>query len=69
MAALCLSHGVSFVRNFLVGREYVRLNIVGLVFWPYARMSLVGAVLLLGVAAARLVPTLGGMTAFAVVMV
>ena len=69
MAALALSHGISFVRNFLVGREYERLNIVGLAFWPYARMSLVGAVLLLGIAAARLVPTLGGKTAFAVVMV
>lgn len=67
--ALCLSHGVSLVRNFLVGREYERLNIVGLVFWPYARMSLVGGVLLLGIAIARLVPALGRETAFAVVMV
>jgi hypothetical protein len=67
--ALCLSHGVSLVRNFLMGREYDRLNIVGLVFWPYARMSLVGGVLLLGIVIARLVPALGWETAFAVVMV
>jgi hypothetical protein len=66
---LCLSHGVSFVRNFLVGREYDRLDILGLAFWPYARMSLVGGVLLLGIAVARLLPDLGRQTAFAAVMV
>jgi Family of unknown function (DUF6498) len=68
-AALWLSHGVSFVRNFLVGREFERLNILALVFWPYARMSLVGGVLLLGIAIARLWPVLGGKTAFAIVVV
>lgn len=67
--ALCLSHGVSFLRNFLLGREYDRVSIVSLVFAPYVRMSLVGAVLLLGIAIARLVPALGQETAFAVVMV
>jgi hypothetical protein len=67
--ALCLSHGVSLVRNFLMGREYDRLNIGGLVFLPYARMLLVGLVLLLGIAVARLLPGLGGETAFAVAMV
>jgi Family of unknown function (DUF6498) len=66
---LCLSHGVSFLRNFLLGREYHRLTIGSLVFWPYARMSLVGGVLVAGIAVARLVPSLGGETAFAVVMV
>jgi hypothetical protein len=68
-AALTLSHGVSFVRNFLLGREYDRLSIGTLVFWPYARMSLVGVVLLAGIAVTRLVPALGGETAFAVVIV
>lgn len=67
--ALCLSHGLSLIRNFLLGREYDRVSIVTLVFMPYARMSLVGAVLLLGIAIARLVPALGQETAFAVVMV
>jgi Family of unknown function (DUF6498) len=66
---LCLSHGVSLVRNFLLGREYDRLTIMNLVFWPYARMSIVGGVLLLGIAIARLVPALGQETAFAVAMV
>lgn len=69
VGVLFLSHGVSFVRNFLVGREYERLNFLGLVFWPYARMSLVGGVLLLGIAAARLWPGLGRQTAFAMVVV
>ncbi len=69
IGALCLSHGVSFVRNFLAGREYDRLNIASLVFWPYARMSLVGVVLLAGIAAASLLPALAPETAFAVVMV
>jgi hypothetical protein len=67
--ALCLSHGVSLIRNFLLSREYDRLNILHLVFWPYVRMSLVGVVLLLGLAAARVLPGLGRETAFAVVMV
>ncbi len=66
--ALCLSHGVSLVQNFLLGREYDRVSIVSLIFSPYVRMSLVGAVLLLGIGIARLVPTLGRETAFAVVM-
>jgi hypothetical protein len=66
--ALCLSHGVSLVRNFLMGREYERLNIVGLVFLPYARMSLVGVMLVLGIGVATGVPGLGRETAFALVM-
>ena len=66
---LCLSHGVSFVRNFLLGREYDRLNIVSLVFLPYARMSLVAVVLLLGIAVAGVIPGLGRETAFAVGLV
>jgi hypothetical protein len=66
---LCVSHGISFVENFLLRREYDRLNILGLAFLPYARMSLVGGVLLLGIAIARLFPGLGQDTTFAVVMV
>jgi hypothetical protein len=67
--ALCLSHGVSLIRNFLMGREYDRLDILHLVFWPYLRMFLVGVVLLLGLAVAQALPGLGRETAFAVVMV
>ncbi|HZA94058.1 MAG TPA: DUF6498-containing protein [Gemmatimonadales bacterium] len=67
--ALCLSHGVSLIRNFLMGREFDRLDILHLVFWPYLRMFLVGVVLLLGLAVAQALPGLGRETAFAVVMV
>ena len=49
--------------------EYERTTLVGLAFWPYARMSLVGGVLLLGLAAAGLLPGLGRGTGFALVMV
>ena len=69
IAGLALSHGVSFVRNFLLEREYDRVSLLGLMFWPYARMSLVAVVLLLGVGVAPLFPALGRETTFAVVMV
>ena len=67
--ALILSHGTSFVRNFLMGREYDRVGILGLAFWPYARMSLVGGLLLVGTAVARLLPGVGRQTLFAAVIV
>jgi hypothetical protein len=66
---ICLSHGISFVGNFLIGREYDRTNLASLFLLPYARMSLVAAVLLAGIAATRQIPSLAGSTAFAVVMV
>jgi Family of unknown function (DUF6498) len=66
---LALSHGVSFVRNFLMEREYDRVSLPSLMFWPYARMSVVCGVLLLGVGVAPLFPLLGRETAFAVAMV
>jgi len=66
---LALSHAVSFVRNFLMEREYDRVSLPGLMFWPYARMSVVCGVLLLGVAVAPRLPALGRETAFALVMV
>ena len=64
-----LSHGVSFVRNFLIGREYDRVDVLRLAFWPYARMSLVAVTLLLGIGVARLLPGVGRHVAFAGVMV
>ena len=66
---LALSHGVSVVRNFLMEREYDRVSLPSLMFWPYARMSVVCGVLLLGIGVAPLVPALGRETAFAVVMI
>ncbi len=68
-AMLCLSHGISFIKNFLLDREYDRVSIGSLMFWPYARMSLVGGVLLAGIVIARMVPGLDSATSFAVVMV
>lgn len=69
IAMLCLSHGISLVKNFLLAREYDRVSVGNLMFWPYARMSLVGAVLLGGVVIARIMPGLGSASSFAVVMV
>jgi hypothetical protein len=66
---LALSHGVSFVRNFLAGREYDRIDVVSLAFWPYLRMSLVAVTLLAGLAVAGLLPGVGRQAAFAGVMV
>lgn len=66
---LGLSHGVSFTRNFLAGREYDRIDVVSLAFWPYLRLSLVAATLLVGLAIARLLPGVGRHAAFAGVMV
>jgi len=68
-AMLCLSHGISFMKNFLLDREYDRVSIGSLMFWPYARMSLVGGVLLAGIVISRMVPGLDSATSFAVVMV
>jgi hypothetical protein len=66
---LCLSHGVSFVRNFLAGREYDRIDVVSLAFWPYVRLSLVAVTLLVGLAIAGVLPGVGRHAAFAGAMV
>ena len=69
VGALVLSHGFSFMRNFLLGREYARLSVFGLIFWPYARLSLVVLVLGLGLVLARTQRTIADTTAFAVALV
>jgi Family of unknown function (DUF6498) len=66
---LGLSHGVSFVRNFLAGREYDRIDVVSLAFWPYLRMFLFAVTLLVGLAIAGVLPGVGRHAAFAGVMV
>lgn len=66
---LGLSHGISFARNFLAGREYDRIDVVTLAFWPYVRMSLVAVTLLVGLAIAGLLPVVGRHAGFAGVMV
>ncbi|MDH5235027.1 MAG: DUF6498-containing protein [Gemmatimonadota bacterium] len=67
--ALTLSHGLSFVTNFLGRREYRRTNLLVLLVWPYVRMSLVMVALGAGLAAAAAVPTFGASTAFGVAVV
>jgi len=69
VAGLVLSHGVSFVRNFVIGREYRRVTLLELIVLPYLRMGLVAMVLAAGLLAVRLLPGLASATPFAVVMV
>ena len=68
-AVLFVSHGISFVMNYLVRREYENTNLLVLLFWPYVRMSLVVAVLAAGLVAAALFPALDTSTTFGVVIV
>jgi hypothetical protein len=69
VAVLFISHGVSFVMNYLVRREYENTNLVVLLFWPYVRMSLVVTALAAGLVAAKLFPALDTSTAFGVAVV
>jgi hypothetical protein len=55
---LVASHGISFVWNFLWKREFARQSVVGLIFWPYARMALVLAVVIGGLFYVKLNPGL-----------
>jgi hypothetical protein len=56
---LVASHGVSFVWNFLIGREYRTQNVPALVVWPYARMAAVAAVVVFGLLVIMLFPAAG----------
>ncbi|WP_157976487.1 DUF6498-containing protein [Parahaliea mediterranea] len=47
-AALVLSHGVSFVMNFLLARERDRLGIKALMFAPYGRIVILHVAVLIG---------------------
>ena len=69
VAGLVLSHGWSFIRNFLIGGEYRRMTLLELIFWPYFRMGLVTVVLAGGFVAIGLLPSLADSKAFAVVMI
>ena len=66
---LFISHGVSFVMNFLLRREYENTNLIVLMFWPYVRMSLVGAVLAAGLLVAAFIPALDTSATFGAVIV
>jgi len=69
VAVLFISHGISFVMNFLLRREYENTNLLVLLFWPYVRMSLVVMALGAGLAAAALIPALDTSTTFGVAIV
>ena len=66
---LLISHGVSFVLNFLIRGEYKRSNVLILLVKPYARMILVLVVLVLGFVATYYTGDLTGATGFAVAIV
>lgn len=63
-AVMFVSHGVSFITNFIGRGEYRRRNAIALLFGPYLRMILVLVVLAAGFAAALAVPELHRMTGF-----
>lgn len=68
-AVLFVSHAISFVMNFLWRGEYKNAGMIGLIFWPYIRMSLVMVTLALGIVAAALMPVLDTSVTFGVVIV
>lgn len=66
VTVLFLSHGISFILNYIKRQEYKRDNILKLLFLPYARMFLVSVVVALGLTATVAVPSLNRMTVFSV---
>jgi H+/Cl- antiporter ClcA len=69
VAVLFISHGISFVMNYLVRREYENTNLLVLTFWPYVRMSLVVMALAAGLVLAALIPALDTSATFGVAVV
>ncbi len=69
VALLFVSHGVSFVQNFIRRREYRRSGILALLFWPYARLVLMLPVVLLGFAATRMIPGLARTAFFTIAVI
>ncbi|MDX1440513.1 MAG: DUF6498-containing protein [Rubricoccaceae bacterium] len=68
-AILFLSHGISFVTNFIGRDEYKRSNAIVLLFKPYLRMALIVVVLVAGFATAVAVPGLSRTTTFVIAIV
>jgi len=56
---LFVSHGVSFVQNFLGRGEYRWSGLMKLLFWPYARLAILMLVIFGGFLAAQMFPDLG----------
>lgn len=69
VTVLFLSHGISFIFNYVKRQEYKTDNILKLLFFPYARMFLISVVVALGIIATVAVPSLNRMTVFSVVVI
>ena len=68
-AALALSHGISFLANFVGAREYAHTNLLLVIFQPYLRMWLVMVALGAGLVAAALLPAAAATGAFAAAVI
>ena len=69
MLIFALSHGVSFVWNYLGHAEFRSVSFLALLVQPYARLALMAAVFALGFLITRLAPGAGRSTAFSVSVV
>ncbi len=66
---LLASHAVSFVANFLIGKEYRTARVVPLLLLPFTRcLALFGAIIL-ALIIAKLVPALSNTAGFAIVLI
>lgn len=45
---LLISHGISFVRNYIIGKEYLSLNLGALMMRPYKRVALMHVAIIAG---------------------
>jgi len=57
VACLLVSHGVSYVQNFIRKREYKRVDAKKLFFQPYARVIVLHLTIILGVFAVMVLGT------------
>ncbi len=68
-AVLFVSHGISFLRNFIGRREYESMSVIHLLFSPYLRMLYLFAILVVALVAAALQPLVSPSTGFAFALV
>lgn len=66
---LFISHGVSFFRNFVGRQEYRWTGLFRLLLWPYVRLTLLMAVVILGFLVAQANPSLGNAPGFTLVVI
>lgn len=69
LIAIFLSHGISFFQNFVGRQEYKWSGLFKLMFWPYARLALLMAVVLLGFLLAKSNPGLGQASVFTMAVI